>query len=284
MKGPHFICIGAQRAGTSWLYAVLERHTAFWLPPVKELHYFDDPLLLNRSRYYQLMRMRLLVGARFRRPLTTWDLRYFFSRRSDSWYCSLFEPARNRELISGEFTPTYATLDEATFSRIRKINPAVKIVFIMRDPVMRSWSSVLKSCMKHGANDSLNAEVAIAHANRKGVVEKSSYLRTIEKLERVFPRQQIHYGFFDEIASSPETFLARILSFLGVDPQVAAPTLPAGPIGSSAAGTRPPIEFERHLAARYLNDVGRLCQHFEGPPQLWRARYESLLEGSATTA
>ena len=282
MTSPHFICIGAQRAGTTWLYTVLERHPAFWLPPIKELHYFDDPLRLNRSRYYQFMRMRLVVGARFRRPLTTWDLRYFFSRRSDAWYCSLFEPARDRGLISGEFTPTYATLDEATFARIHRINPAVKILFIMRDPVLRSWSSVLKSRKKHGANDALTAEAAIAHTNRTGVVEKSSYVHTIEKLERVFPREQIHYGFFDEIALSPETFLARILSFLGVDPQIAAPMLPAGPVGSSAAGLRPPIEFERHLAARYLDDVRRLCQHFEGPPQLWQARYESLLQGSGT--
>lgn len=284
MKGPHFICIGAQRAGTSWLYSILDRHPAFWLPPVKELHYFDDPLLLNRSRYYQFMRMRLIVGARFRRPLTAWDVKYFFSRRSDDWYCSLFEPAIKRGLIGGEFTPTYATLDEAMFARIHKINPDMKILFIMRDPVMRSWSSVLKSRKKHGANDALTAEVAIAHANRTGVVEKSSYIHTIEKLERTFPREQIHYGFFDEIASNPATFLERILFFLGIDPQSAAPTIPAGPVGSAAVGRQPPIEFEQHLAAQYLDEVRKLCRRFEGPPQLWLARYESLLQESNTTA
>jgi hypothetical protein len=284
MTGPHFICIGAQRAGTTWLYTVLERHPAFWLPPIKELHYFDDPLRLNRSRYFQFMRMRLFVGARLRRPLTGWDLRYFFLTRSDAWYRSLFAPARNRGLIGGEFTPTYATLDEATFAHIRDINPAVKILFIMRDPVMRSWSSVLKSRKKHGVNDPLSAETAIAHASRTGVVEKSSYVHTIEKLDRVFPREQVHYAFFDDIASSPKSFLARILCFLGVDPLIAPPMLPAGPVGSSAAGVRPPIEFERQLATQYLDDVSRLCRRFDGPPHLWRARYESLVHRSTATA
>ena len=39
--GPHFIVIGAQRSGTTWLHRVLSQHDQLWLTPVKELHYFD---------------------------------------------------------------------------------------------------------------------------------------------------------------------------------------------------------------------------------------------------
>src|ERR1700754_3667019 len=39
--GPGFICVGAQKAGTGWLYEQLRNHPDFWLPPMKELHYFD---------------------------------------------------------------------------------------------------------------------------------------------------------------------------------------------------------------------------------------------------
>jgi hypothetical protein len=39
---PDFLCVGAQKAGTSWLYRQLEPHPDFWMPPVKELHYFDQ--------------------------------------------------------------------------------------------------------------------------------------------------------------------------------------------------------------------------------------------------
>lgn len=38
---PDFLVIGAQKAGTSWLYRNLKYHKQVWLPPVKELHYFD---------------------------------------------------------------------------------------------------------------------------------------------------------------------------------------------------------------------------------------------------
>ena len=46
---PDFLCVGAQKAGTSWLYRQLEPHPDFWMPPVKELHYLDN---LNRTKRF----------------------------------------------------------------------------------------------------------------------------------------------------------------------------------------------------------------------------------------
>src|SRR4029453_18936667 len=45
---PDFLCVGAQKAGTSWLYHQLVSHPDFWMPPVKELHYFDE---MTHSRH-----------------------------------------------------------------------------------------------------------------------------------------------------------------------------------------------------------------------------------------
>ncbi len=39
--GLDFLGIGAQRAGTRWLYDQSQHHPDFWMPPIKELHYFD---------------------------------------------------------------------------------------------------------------------------------------------------------------------------------------------------------------------------------------------------
>src|ERR1700749_4313420 len=39
---PDFLCIGAQKAGTTWLDSNLRRHPDVWLPPLKELHYFNS--------------------------------------------------------------------------------------------------------------------------------------------------------------------------------------------------------------------------------------------------
>jgi len=40
-RKPDFICIGAQKAGTTWLYVTLGRPPDIWFPPFKEFHFFD---------------------------------------------------------------------------------------------------------------------------------------------------------------------------------------------------------------------------------------------------
>jgi len=40
---PDFLCIGAQKSGTTWLYHNLGLHPQIWLPIVKELHHFNRP-------------------------------------------------------------------------------------------------------------------------------------------------------------------------------------------------------------------------------------------------
>ena len=37
----YFVCIGAQKAGTTWLARVLSEHDDVFVTPVKEIHYFD---------------------------------------------------------------------------------------------------------------------------------------------------------------------------------------------------------------------------------------------------
>ncbi len=47
---PDFLCVGAQKAGTTWLYQQLDSHPDFWMPPIKELHYFDELSKVQRAR------------------------------------------------------------------------------------------------------------------------------------------------------------------------------------------------------------------------------------------
>jgi hypothetical protein len=273
--GPDFIGVGAPRSGTSWIYEVLSRHPGIWLPPIKELHYFDDPA---RKRYYRFLRMRLISGLWINRPLSLWDLHYFLGRPSDDWYCKLFEPGRRRGLLTGEITPAYAVLDEESFVRMRTLNPRVKLLFIMRDPIMRCWSAVIKRRRMQGLYGLPSAEEAICASCTQGIWTRSLYVDCIERLERVFGREQIFYGFFEELCDTPKSFVTRLLTFLEVDSRdIDLRTLPA-PLNAAAAGTRPSKGFERALAAPLLPSVQRLCDRFDGPPRNWRARYRALLD------
>jgi hypothetical protein len=277
MPGPDFIGVGAQRAGTSWLHAALEGHPSIWLPPLKELHYFDDPLSENRNRYYRFLRMRLVAGLWVRRPLSVWDLHYFLARRNDDWYAQLFDKGHRKGKRTGEITPSYATLETESFVRMRAVNPEVKIIFVMRDPILRSWSSIIKSREKHGLVAIPTTEEALSHSRRDGVVSKSSYVDTVQRLDRVFKPDRIFYGFFEDMLREPVDFLAKILRFLEVDVACAERLAPRQPVGAAAGGRRPHVAFERALAADFLPDIERLCARFKGAPHDWRARYAALL-------
>lgn len=46
---PDFLIVGAQKAGTTWLYRNLLLHPQIWMPKEKELHYFDEKIETKHS-------------------------------------------------------------------------------------------------------------------------------------------------------------------------------------------------------------------------------------------
>jgi len=51
LRYPDFLGIGAQKAGTTWLHLNLRRHPGVWLPPVKELQYFNEIYVRRHRRW-----------------------------------------------------------------------------------------------------------------------------------------------------------------------------------------------------------------------------------------
>jgi len=247
---------------------------SFGCQAVKELHYFDKPEVRRGCERLNDWPRIAFVGLK---SLDPWLFRYFFGLRSDAWYRRLFEKAQARGLITGEVTPAYATLGEDVFGRIKDMNPGVKLVFIMRDPVDRAWSAANLAAKSGYIAGPLTEEKALKRAHSSGWVARSSYLETIRRLERLFPASQLHYCFFDDLRDRPKELAAGIFAFLGVDAtKVSEMNLP-GAVNAAAAGTTIPTHFELTMAREYLPMVRELCARFEGAPHVWRARYEALL-------
>jgi len=277
-KGPDFLVIGAQRAGTTWLHRVLTQHPALWLPPVKELHYFDR---LDTKRTIFEPKERRRVGLKRLLSLDPWQLTYWLGARSDKWYASLFRRGHEKGLITGEITPAYATLDETVLRRIQRLNDRIKLIFVMRDPVDRVWSAV-NNAAKKGAADASTVETALERARESGASARSAYADTIARLERIFPESQIHYCFFEDLRNRPEALTADAFTFLGVEPKPAVPIKLPQAVNVAAGSKAAPLEFAREMARDYLPMVERLCQRFQGPPQAWRGRYRQLLNGAGS--
>src|SRR5205085_831376 len=118
--GPDFLCMGAQKAGTGWLYEQLRNHPDFWMPPMKELHYFDR--IAGNSpaeRSLPLARKeqdRLRIARERADDQRDEEFLKQFERLSGNLsldvegYAALFDP--KRDLISGDITPGYSTVTD----------------------------------------------------------------------------------------------------------------------------------------------------------------------------
>src|SRR5436309_7536874 len=97
---PDFLCVGAQKAGTSWVYQQLEPHPDFWMPPVKELHYLDT---LNRARRFHPPRSRDECDVCFLESMKKLSDQSYIDLKN---YGELFR--HKGALLSGDVSPAYS--------------------------------------------------------------------------------------------------------------------------------------------------------------------------------
>lgn len=289
---PDMLGIGAQRSGSTWLYNNLNAHPEIWLTPVKELHYFDGkgvgiPQGVWRkfiSRQWPHMRCRRVFLSRMKaktraHPLSdwAWDYRYFFKPQDDQWYASLFDQGAGK--CTGEITPAYALLDDREIADIHKLMPDTKILFLMRNPVDRSWSQAVKEFSKH-KNRSLDSvedgewEETFSHQR---VTLRSDYLLTLEKWGRHYPQDQIFVGFFDHVLERPRELLLDIYRFLGVG--ATGELLPMHPEIAVNPGRKMsiPPRWEQYLSRQYIKQISAINDRYSGPASNWLARAQAML-------
>ncbi len=213
--GPDFLGIGAQKAGKTWLYHQLGNHPDIYLPPIKDIHYFDRPshqeYWSERRQFHKRVKKFLKKGH----ESPAWYFRYCFGKVSDDWYRGLFPKDTKR--IRGEITPSYTTLKISEIQHVHRMNPHMKLILTMRDPIDRAWSHYRMVLRKEGL---VHAELSEAEVldilDRKVLVEKGNYVRSLTRWLGVFKREQLHVGYFEQIKSEPTSLLEAIYGHLGV--------------------------------------------------------------------
>ena len=274
--GPDFMVIGAQRSGSTWLHRVLSQHPELWLTPVKELHYFDKPQIrvgaLNRG---ERQRARFWDRKRFQQH-PRWYSRYWFLPRNDRWYGRLFREGRRQGRRVGEITPAYAALNAERWNHIHTLMPNLQSVFVMRDPVVRTWSALRNSMRKGDLERDAPLQTLLDHARGPGAAARSNYLRTIELVEQHFGPERLHCCFFEQLSSDPLELADDLFRFLQVPSLGDGLKLPAA-VNAAGGEDHPPLAFSRALAHDYLPMVERLAERFGPIPAGWAQRYRDLL-------
>lgn len=269
--GPDFLGIGMERAGTSWLFTMLAAHPEIWVPPIKELHYFDviSPELKGRRRRYN----RHLLGrvkqksAHFWRfthrpefykngPLEymRWDSRFFIGPQDDNWYRSLFDQSFTRGRVSGEITPAYCNLSSEMIARIHRINPAMKFVLMVRDPADRAWSGMIfKLCRIDGRRfDTIEEDEMLQHLSSTYVTAHSNLGSILETWSHAVPAERLFIRPTSALASDAGGLLADLYGFLGVSRDF----LPAADLMGRQINTHTQQSYEKPPAVvKYLEET-----------------------------
>jgi len=278
---PNFIGIGAPRTGTSWLYNMLYLHPAVWLPPIKELHYFDTKYKLYSRNKLSKHGRKIIGRYLYRQPeLLPWFINYLFKPEGDDWYRSLFAHGAKKGLITGEITPAYGHLPEAGFQEIKSINPEVKIIFTMRNPITRSWSAIVKNlARKKGKSikDVPQSEM-LAHLKRSTLISRNNYLYTVETLDKTFARSQICYLFYDLLLEDPKDYLSKVLAFLDLDWLDSYDHIIHQQFNTAGSDQDIPLTVKRAVAKDYYEMITSLCNIFGGYPCQWRREMEALID------
>jgi hypothetical protein len=284
---PDFVGIGAQKAGTTWLYRNLQAHPEVWMPPIKELHYFDEKVELEGGFLSRLRgdrpadkRWRRQIRTRLRHPFErlsrqdlAWDLAYFFKPPGDAWYASLFEQGRGK--TTGELSPDYAILGKEGVARVHGLMPEAKIVFMMRNPIERPWSVANMGLRIRGKTaEDVTVKGFLRQAKNKRVRRMTDYLRTLDTWGSFFREDQIFVGFLEDVHFFPEETFRSLCLFLGIDASAASGVIREKIHTGSVEEM--PTRLAISLAESYLEDARRLEERFGGYASFWRFCAEEL--------
>jgi len=235
-KGPDFIGIGMERAGTSWLFTQIASHPDIWVPPLKELHFFDviDPqafYLKHRYSYHLKSRLKQKAAPFMNLPnrpefkkndyLTylLWDLYFFTGRFNIDWYKRLFDDKFTGGKTCGEITPAYSNLTPETIQMALTMNPNIKFLLMLRNPIERMWSGLVhhfRHIEKRSFKDITESEM-LDFLKNPAAQNRSDVASILQTWQGNVPADQIFIQNFERISKDPEGLIKDTYDYLQVD-------------------------------------------------------------------
>lgn len=179
---PNFIIIGAPKAGTTSLWALLRQHPDVFMCEPKEPAYF------------------------------LYDERYECDR---VWYESLFDDAGDAAAV-GEATSEYCrTLTRPkALPRIATDVPGVRLIYMVRHP-----QDILISRWRQELFNANQMPRDFSQALRKSpeLLENARFGHCLQVLDEYFPPENVLVLFFEEWSRRPAIMLRQVSAFLAID-------------------------------------------------------------------
>ena len=249
---PDYMIIGPQRTGTTWLARNLRIHPQVFCSYPKEIYFFNKLVSPEHPRH--------------RSNELSWYLRFF--RDPPSIYMikmlhSLFrfgEPYR--PLVRGEATASYAAMRPELIEEIVALNPDLKAIMMIRDPVARAWSHAKKDLarqFKRPASDVPDEQFRDFFVDPYQL-RCGSYTDMIATWSSRLREGNLYVGVYDDIATRPGDFLREVFDFLGVESSVKYVTRLAHARINPTRDDSLPQRHREHLRQLFHEELTRLAR------------------------
>ncbi len=193
-KPINFICVGAQKAGTTSLHDILKHHPDIYLPERKEAHFFD-------------------IEERFEKGLNWWLDSFFIGDKT------------NKKV--GVFTPEYLYFENIP-ERIKDVlGTDLKIILVLRQPAKRAYSHYLMSKRRGFENLSFNDALlqeskrlegqTYYNSNHFSYLDRGRYYNQVKRYIDVFGKENVKVFIFEnDIIKNKKETLKSIQEFIQV--------------------------------------------------------------------
>ena len=236
---PDFLIIGPWRTGTTWLSEVLRAHPQVMMSRPKEPLYFSS--------------LRSHGGKS--------------GEKGFLWYLSLFDGKKtNDDRLRGEASATYASsLDIETIRFIHAMNPDVKIIFGVRNPVQRAWSHAKMNIQSEPeVFQHLEPAAQINKAlSRQYIQDAGFYSAQLDRWSAVIPLEQICLYQFAHIEEQPDRLFSEICRFLEISyPKEAMQILKSVGRVAMTSQLALPLKHRKALENLYRDEPTRLKANY----------------------
>ncbi|MFX1378911.1 MAG: sulfotransferase domain-containing protein [Promethearchaeota archaeon] len=176
---PNFLCIGAERSGTTWLYELLKNHPEIYLyPHLKEINFFSE-------NYHKGL---------------NWYKQFFVGSRKSSYRAI------------GDISPQYFHEKDAPL-RIAHVLPKISIILFLRNPVNRAFSEYTYNKLILNIKDSFIDFLK----KRDRAYKIGFYSQHLKRWFEYFPKEQFLIFVFEELMSDKFEALRQITDFLKIN-------------------------------------------------------------------
>lgn len=218
-----YLGLGAQKAGTTWLFRQICKAENFRPGLCKEYHLFD---------YLHLGREGARANASKRiKNFDNWNRTISFKNKCElidsfyddqsRYYQYMDSLLAKEEHFTVDITPSYCGLSAEVLSVIKeefnKRDILVKVIFSMREPICRLDSEIRMAQRRRANNEQLsNREIINKMENRASNKDEiqGKYGYTVGQIDNVFKESEVLYVFFEDLFSG--AYSDKLASFFSL--------------------------------------------------------------------